>query len=161
MAEVARIYNSTLDAYAPIMTPKELAKWRVDGRWMEKNFPIRDFYIAKDPYTKENVGMISLQFFPQADLGYLGYVFVDKSFLGEGVGKKMISFAEGEFAKRGLSKMALISHPRAGKVIESYEKCGFKKSMESEPTRQFEGVLEPFYDENYVLLVKDIERGFY
>lgn len=149
MPLVAGFIRSSVEWYRPFLAKKDLAEHEVGQDWIDKNFFRREFYIGRD--GEDPVGVISHQ--TLGDFAYLGYIYLDTKFVGQGFGHRLMAFAERLTALKGLAGMVLIAHPEAGWATKAYRKFGFKKIAGSrdEVLAWQDGCLEPYYEEGFEL----------
>ena len=70
MCEIRDIINSNYQMYKEILLiPEDHNEHFVDEQWIEQNFPIREFYLARE--NGKYVGMASYQ--NLGDFAYIGY----------------------------------------------------------------------------------------
>ena len=162
MDTVAGFIRSSLEWYKPFIDEQDLGEHDVDEKWKEENFKRRDFYLGINEKQQE-VGTISLQHFD--DIVYLGYIYLDVKFVGNGYGSQLIDHARKKAIDAGMRKMVLISHPKAEWAVKAYKKYGFRKVLsKKEDVLGYEGgFLKPYYEEGfelyeYILPQKDGEK---
>lgn len=149
MEPIAGFIRSTADWYRPFVSEKDMAEHDVDEKWKERNFKLREFFISFDKDTP--IGTISIQHF--GDYAYLGYIYLDKQYVGKRYGRILLSFIEQLARGRGLKGMVLIAHPEATWAVSAYEKFGFKRILtDSKDIVAWEdGMLKPYYEEGFHL----------
>jgi ribosomal protein S18 acetylase RimI-like enzyme len=150
MSDVVEIIRSSASWYEDIVEPEDFSEHLVDQDWARKNFPRRDFFVAR--LGDEVVGTVTLQ-----DAGrdhvYLGYVYLHEDQVGNGFGRDLLDFARSETRRRGRESMVLIAHPEATWACRAYEKYGFEVIARSreEILAWEDGWLEPFHEEGFHL----------
>jgi len=97
----------------------------------EKYIPIAETYV----YTEENIikGFISI-----IEGEYLGALFIDTKYQGQGIGKKLM-----EDAKKTYGSLNLAVYKKNNKAVEFYKKAGFiiKKECINEETNEQEYIM--------------------
>ncbi len=155
MKHVAEFVSSSAEWYRPFVDEKDMTEHDVDEAWALENFKKRDFFIGE--YRGNPIGTISLQYF--GDHAYLGYIYLDVSYVGNGFGQRLMRFAERQCKKRGLATMNLIAHPEAEWAKRAYLKYGFD-IIETEKKAILvwnDGVLKPYYEEGFELYQYDLD----
>ncbi len=152
---VAEFVRSSAHWYRPIVAEKDMAEHQVDDAWAERNFRRRDFYIGVA--ADQKVGTISLQYFD--DYAYLGYIYLHVEHVGKGYGQRLMKFAASMARRRGMKGMSLIAHPEALWAKKAYLKYGFDivASAKHEVLAWQDGVLKPYYEEDFELYLYDFE----
>lgn len=151
MSDVAEILKSSAHWYEKFVDEKDMDQHNVDEEWIDENYKKREFYVTKNKEGK-SIGTISLQNFDDQTT-YLGYVYLDVNYVGNGIGRKLISFAEELSSKRGQEEMILLAHPEAKWATKAYEKYGFEKVHDKkEDVISYKGnLLESYYEEGFHL----------
>jgi len=150
MPKVAEIIRSSASWYEPFVAEKDMKEHEVDRRWMIENYQKRDFYLGENQKSEE-VGTISLQYFGKTT--YLGYIYLDTDFVGNGHGKTLMDFAKVKSQSVGQESMILIAHPEAKWATKAYLKYGFKLKHKSKKKilEYDDGRLKPYYEEGFHL----------
>ena len=68
-----------------------------------------------------------LTLYPRADHLYVENVAVDPSAQGQGLGRALMEFAEAEAVRRGLHRMALVTHEAMTENQAIYARLGYKE----------------------------------
>ncbi len=155
MDEVRAILNSNYHLYKDIVHEKDLSEHQVDEEWANRNFQIREFYLARD--NGEYVGMASFQNLKDS-FAYIGYLYVRNGVQRKGYGSAIIKFLEMRTKQEGLGKICLFAQGKADWALKFYKKSGFSvRFTEKDYIIGFEnGILRPFYEENNYWLEKPI-----
>jgi ribosomal protein S18 acetylase RimI-like enzyme len=156
MSMVADFVSSSAEWYRPIVDEKDMGEHAVDEAWASRNFELRDFYIGR---ADENaIGTISLQYFD--DYAYLGYIYLNVDYVGNGYGRTLIDFAQGVARRRGVKGMSLIAHPEATWAKKAYLKYGFEivERNKDKILSWQDGALVPYYEEGFELYLYDFDR---
>jgi GNAT superfamily N-acetyltransferase len=151
METVADFLRSTADWYRPFLEEADMVEHDVPAEWKAENYERRDFYLGVLDETP--VGTVSLQYF--GDFAYVGYVYLDADFVGNGYGRRLLDFAAREAARRGMQGVALIAHPQATWATRAYLKFGFRKlaSSKDQVLAWNDGALQSYYEEGFELYV--------
>src|SRR5690606_16308431 len=98
-------------------------------------------------------GTISLQYF--GDWAYVGYVYLDADWVGNGYGRELLEFAAGMASRKGMQGVSLIAHPEAQWATKAYRKFGFERvaTDKAEVLAWNDGVLADYYEEGFELYV--------
>lgn len=154
MTAVADIVRSSADWYEPFVDEKDMAEHDVDESWAERNYRLREFFVAKR--NGRVIGTISLQ--DARDCAYLGYVYLHADEVGNGLGRRLLEFAEKGCRARDKEAMVLIAHPEAAWATRAYEKFGFTcVAEEKEDVLAWnDGWLDPYYEEGFALFRYDL-----
>ncbi len=153
MGEVKEIINSNFYLYKDIIVhPEDISEHQVDDTWVEKNFPMREFYLARD--QGEYVGTVSYQ--KLGTFAYIGYLFIKKGYHRQGYGKRLIQFLHMRLYQDSILDLRLFSNNKAKWAIDAYLKMGFTilASDETEICALDGGVMQPFYEANHMCLQK-------
>ena len=153
MGEVKEIINSNFYLYKDIIVhPEDISEHQVDDTWVEKNFPMREFYLARD--QGEYVGTISYQ--KLGTFAYIGYLFIKEGYYRQGYGKRLIQFLHMRTYQDNITDIRLFSHSKAPWAINAYLKMGFTilSSDETEICTLDEGIMSPFYEADHIFLQK-------
>ena len=153
MSEVKKIINSNFYLYQNIIEhPEDISEHQVDDSWVEKNFMLREFYVARD--QGKYVGMISYQ--KLGSFAYIGYLFVKQGFHRQGYGRKLMQFLEMRAYQDNVTDIRLFSNKQAQWAIEAYLSWGFNilSENESEICTMDENIMAPFYEANHIFLQK-------
>lgn len=155
METVANFLRSTADWYRPFLREEDMAEHDVPDSWKAANFERRDFYMGFVGETA--VGTISLQYF--GDHAYVGYVYLDAAFVGNGYGRQLLEFAAGLAREKGMKGVALIAHPEATWATRAYVKFGFEKvaSDREDVLAWNDGALKDFYEDGFELYVYPLD----
>jgi GNAT superfamily N-acetyltransferase len=153
---VAEFVRSSADWYRPIVDEKDMGEHAVDDEWARTNFERRDFYIGRA--SGKPIGTISLQYFGK--YAYLGYIYLDVAYVGNGYGQKLMKYAESVARRKGMRGMSLIAHPEATWAKRAYLKYGFEIIASDKPDvlAWQEGALQPYYEEGFELYLYDFAR---
>ena len=149
MDTVASLVTSSASWYESFVDPKDMQEHDVGSAWVKKNFELREFYLGT--LNSEPVGTISLQ--EINNFAYLGYIYLNINYVGQGFGHQLMKFAEHQARDRGLEGMFLIAHPAAKWATKAYLKFGFKRELTSREQilNWRDGVLQPYYEEGFEL----------
>ncbi len=155
MGEVRACINSNYEMYAPIVDPQDLGEHRVDETWAEKNYRIREFFVARA--GGQTVGTASFQ--KLGTFAYIGYFYIKSPFHGKGYGRALMNFMEMYAKTREITDLRLFTNAKATWALEFYQKMGFSIiTTEKEEILSLEGgILQPFYEQNSYLLSKQIK----
>lgn len=155
MTKVADIISSSAEWYRPFVAEKDMSEHTPDQKWIEKNYARREFFIGANSEGQE-VGTISMQYF--GDKTYLGYIYLDTDHVGNGYGRKLMTFAERRSKAKDQEAMILIAHPKAKWATKAYEKFGFEKVAEKKDDilSYHDGILKTYYEEGFHLYQYDL-----
>lgn len=150
MSLVAGMIRSSADWYAEFVEEKDMAEHRVGQAWEEKNYQLRDFYLGYNTQGQA-VGTLSLQYFN--GYAYIGYLYLDTRYVGQGFGKQFMDFARQKVLQKGLKGLYLIAHPEAKWAVKAYEKYGFKRTLtrRQDILNWNQGCLQGYYEEGFEL----------
>ncbi len=152
MSLVSHMIRTSADMYAQFVAEEDMDEHYVGAEWEEKNFHQRDFYLG---YNAEGdaVGTLSLQYF--GDYVYIGYLYLDTKYMGNGYGRRFLDFAREKVAKNNKKGMYLIAHPEATWAVRAYEKYGFKEeaSRKEDILAWNQGCLNGYHEEGFNLFV--------
>ena len=156
MEEVQKCINENAFLYESIVDPKDLGEHHVDTAWAERNFKIREFYVARA--EGEFVGAASYQ-----NLGvfaYIGYFYIKPKCHKQGYGQQLMRFLEMRTQTDNLTDLRLFANSKAEWALNFYERVGFKVLMtEKQDILYLEnGVFKPFYEEGAHLLQKILPK---
>lgn len=149
MPIAAEILRSTAEWYRPFLSDEDMAEHAVGDDWADRNFELRDFYLAWR--EAQAVGVLSLQ--ETEDALYLGYVYLFEAETGKGYGVEMLEFARKRARALGKKNLVLICHPEATWAKRAYENFGFECIAESrkQVLSWSDGWLAPYYEEGFQL----------
>lgn len=155
MAIVSRMIRSSADWYAEFVAEEDMDQHYVDTQWEEKNFHQRDFYLGYN-VNGDPVGTLSLQYF--GDYVYIGYLYLDTKYMGNGYGRRFLDFAQQKARQHNKKGMYLIAHPEATWAVKAYTKYGFEKEATS--TQDIltwnQGCLQGYYEEGFDLYLYQV-----
>lgn len=149
MKRVVEIVKSSADWYEDFVDDEDMSEHDPDLEWAKENFRKRDFYVGE--IEDDVFGTVSMQ-----NLGgwcYLGYVYLHTDYVGRGLGKKLLTFAEREARNKNMKGLALIAHPKAKWAVRAYEKFGFRvtRKAKEQILRWQNGALKPYHEEGFHL----------
>lgn len=121
--------NSILSIKTDKYSNKQLQSWVNKNTHVEKWFKDRKVYVALD--KKNIVASIGIK------QNKISRFFIDKSYQGKGLGKKMMSFAEGKIKK----KYQTSTLDSVLSAISFYKKLGYHEKEKL--MRNFDGVMFP------------------
>ncbi len=161
MDEVRAVINSNYSLYKDIVHQKDLGEHQVNQEWACRNFAIREFYLMqrKNDAGANYVGMFSFQVLGY--FAYVGYFYIKHHLLRNGLGTSMMDLVEKRALDEGVHDLRLFANPRATWALSFYLKRGFHV-MESDKSRILAidgGILAPFYEEDALLMQKDVARS--
>lgn len=156
MPTVASMIRSSADWYAEFVQADDLAEHYVDTAWEQRNYRLRDFYLGYQGDTA--VGTLSLQYF--GDYAYIGYLYLDTRFVGNGYGRDFLDFAMAQARQKGKKGVVLIAHPQATWAVKAYERYGFVcHARQPESILSWnQGALKPYYEAGFHLYLYDLQR---
>ena len=156
MEEVRTCINSNYDLYKDISDPKDMSEHQVDDAWAERNFKIRELYLLQDDETGDYTGEGSFQVLGK--FAYIGYFYIKAGYQGQGRGKALMRFLEQRASDSGKIDLRLFVHEKATWALAFYETMGFKvyKKKKKAILALDNGILEPFYEENSLLMRKEV-----
>lgn len=151
MDTIANFLRSTADWYRAFVDEADMVEHDVPEEWKEQNFNRRDFFVGE--LEEGAVGTVSLQYF--GDFAYIGYVYLDAHYVGQGFGQELLDFATGIASRKNKKGVALIAHPKATWATKAYLKYGFELELEQrdEVLAWNNGALKDFYEEGFQLFV--------
>jgi len=154
MGEVRACINSNFDLYKDIVDPVDLPEHFVDEAWAERNWDIREFYLARDSDAKQFVGMGSYQ--NLGEFAYVGYFYFKPEFQRRGYGRALMNFLEMRAKYDSLADLRLFCHPQSTWAVEFYTRLGFQvlTADKTEILAMHEGVMAPFYEQDALFLQK-------
>ena len=153
MGEIRDIINSNYQMYKEILLiPEDHNEHFVNERWVDQNFPIREFYLARE--KKEYVGMASFQ--NLGDFAYIGYFYIKFGYHRKGYGRKIMQFLEMRAKSDQLKEIRLFVNKSADWAEKAYKSMGFKalSSNKQEILLMNDGILKKYYEEGQTLLFK-------
>lgn len=156
MQEVVSILNSTYVLYKDLFTdPADLSEHHVDKTWIARNFPKREFYLAR--VDGEYVGFISYQMLKSDPVpyAYIGYLYIKKGFFRRGFGRNLIHFVEMKAKLDKLPEIRLFVNEKADWARQAYNHMGFE-IMASSPEAIFaiDENLKEYYETGNILVRK-------
>lgn len=155
MDEIREIINSNYHMYEKILLIQEDHNEHfVNEQWAEQNFPIREFYLARD--NGEYVGMASYQ--NLGNFAYIGYFYIKFGFHRKGYGRRIMQFLEMKAKSEQLNEIRLFVNDSADWAENAYKSMGFqeKSSNKTEILLMNQGILSKYYEEGQTLLVKTL-----
>jgi len=155
MGEIRDIINSNYQMYKKILLiPEDHNGHFVDEQWIEQNFPIREFYLARE--NGEYVGMASYQ--NLGDFAYIGYFYVKFGYHQKGYGKNIMQFLEMRAKSDQLKEIRLFVNKSADWAEKAYKSMGFKplSSDKQEILSMNKGIFAKYYEEGQTLLFKTL-----
>lgn len=156
MDEMRECINSNAPLYDQIVAPQDMSEHIVDQTWAERNFKIREFYLARD--GGQYVGGASYQ--KLGDFAYIGYFYIKNQLLRQGYGRKLMQFMELRTMKDEVTDLRLFANPKADWAVNFYTKYGFHilSSDKQEILAMNNKVMEPFYEENSYFMQKILPK---
>lgn len=157
METVANFLRSTADWYRPFIDEADMVEHDVPAEWKDQNFDRRDFFMGEVDGTP--IGTVSLQYF--GAYAYVGYVYLDAAWVGNGFGQQLLEFAAGLASRKGMKGVALIAHPQATWATRAYLKFGFELvAEETEDVLAWNGgVLKDYHEGGFQLFVYDLKAA--
>jgi len=155
MDEIREIINSNYHLYEKILLiPGDHNEHFVNEQWAEQNFPIREFYLARD--NGEYVGMASYQ--NLGDFAYIGYLYIKFGFHRKGYGRRIMQFLEMKAKSEQLSEIRLFVNDSADWAEKAYISMGFQEltSNKQEIISMNRGILSKYYEKGQTLLLKTL-----
>lgn len=155
MALVSHMIRSSADWYAEFVAEEDMDEHYVGAQWEEKNFHQRDFYLGYNE-AGDAVGTLSLQYF--GDYVYIGYLYLDTKYMGNGYGRQFMDFAQEKARQHNKKGLYLIAHPEAKWAVKAYTKYGFqRKATDPEAILNWnQGCLQGYYEEGFDLYLYDL-----
>lgn len=156
MNEVRACINSNFHLYKDIVdNPHDLNEHHVDAAWAERNFKIREFYLARLDGTY--VGAGSYQ--NLGDFAYVGYFYVKAGHQRQGIGRALMHFLETRTLMDELRDLRLFCHPDSSWARAFYERLGFGllSGDKQEILAMDDGVMRPYYEQRALLFQKALE----
>lgn len=104
-------------------------------------YPIRDYIDDKETevlvaqINDQIVGSVYGQIKPRKDffqtthLGYIGFMYVKKSYRGQGVSQALIEAITAWFHRQGINEIILHVYSKNPRAIRAYEKVGFESHL--------------------------------
>ncbi|VAW47608.1 hypothetical protein MNBD_GAMMA02-1206 [hydrothermal vent metagenome] len=104
-------------------------------------YPIRDYIDDKETevlvaqINDQIVGSVYGQIKPRKDffqtthLGYIGFMYVKKSYRGQGVSQALIEAITAWFHQQGINEIILHVYSKNPRAIRAYEKVGFESHL--------------------------------
>ncbi len=156
MVEVRAIINSNYDLYVGIVDPVDLPEHQVDDAWAERNFAIREFYLARDDDVKQYVGAASYQ--NLGKFAYIGYFYIRRELHRRKYGHALMKFIEMRTVLNHLTDLRLFCNPKSTWARAFYENMGFKvlASDKAEILAIDNGVMQPFYEQGALFMQKQL-----
>ncbi|MHA1646013.1 MAG: GNAT family N-acetyltransferase [Promethearchaeota archaeon] len=155
MGEIRDIINNNYQMYKEILLiPEDHLEHFVNEKWVEQNFPIREFYLVRE--NGEYVGMASYQ--NLGDFAYIGYVYVKFGNHRKGYGRNIMQFLEMRAKSDQLKEIRLFVNKSADWAEKAYESMGFKllSSDKQEILSMNQGIFAKYYEEGQTLLFKTL-----
>lgn len=155
MGEIRDIINSNYQMYKDILLiPEDHNEHFVNEQWIEQNFPIREFYLARE--NGEYVGMASYQ--NLGDFAYIGYFYVKFGYHRKGYGRNIMRFLEMRAKSNQLNEIRLFVNKSADWAEKAYKSMGFKpfSSDKQEILSMNQGIFKKYYEEGQTLLFKTL-----
>ncbi|OLS15338.1 MAG: Acetyltransferase, GNAT family [Promethearchaeota archaeon CR_4] len=158
MDEVRMIINSNYDLYKDIVNPIDLPEHWVDDAWAERNFAIREFYLAHNDDPKQYVGTASYQ--NLGNFAYIGYFYIQRTFHRQKLGQSLMKFIEMRTILDHLTDLRLFCNPKSTWALNFYLKLGFKvfTSSKNDILAMDNGVMQPFYEQEALFLQKQSKK---
>jgi GNAT superfamily N-acetyltransferase len=152
MDEVRAIINSNYDLYKDIVDPVDLSEHNVDKSWADRNFKIREYYLAR--YDGQFVGTGSYQNLKTC--AYIGYFYIKRSFQRKNFGRGLMQFLELRTMTDKITKLRLFCNPKSTWAVTFYKKVGFYvlSDDKQEILTLDHGVFKPFYEQDSLLMEK-------
>lgn len=156
MDEVRAIINSNYDLYKDIVDPLDLPEHRVDNAWAERNFAIREFYLARDDDPNQYVGTASYQ--NLGKFAYIGYFYIRRELHRRKYGQALMKFIEMRTVLNHLTDLRLFCNPKSVWARDFYVKMGFKvlASDKVEILAIDNGVMQTFYEQGALFMQKQL-----
>ena len=155
MDEVREIINSNYEMYKEILLiPEDHSEHFVSKDWAERNFHIREFYLARD--GNEYVGAASYQ--NLGEFAYIGYFYIKFGFHRKGYGRRLMQFLEMRARSEEIEELRLFRNDSASWAESAYKAMGFKEltSSKEEILSMNRGILKNYYEEGQTLLFKTL-----
>jgi len=155
MDEIRDIINSNYHLYEKILLIQEDHNEHfVNEQWAEQNFPIQEFYLARD--NGEYVGMASYQ--NLGDFAYIGYLYVKFGFHRKGYGRRIMQILEMKAKSEQLNEIRLFVNDSADWAENAYKSMGFQELTmnKQEILSMNQGILSKYYEEGQTLLLKTL-----
>ncbi len=154
MPEVVKILNSTYFLFKDLLTdPKDLQEHHVDEAWIARNFPKREFFLAR--VDGEYVGFISYQ--NLQSYAYIGYLYIEKKYFRRGFGRSLMNFVEMRAKLDNLPEIWLFVLNKANWARQAYNRMGFEvMATTAEDIFAFDEKLKEYYETGNILLRKII-----
>jgi ribosomal protein S18 acetylase RimI-like enzyme len=155
MDNVIECLNSNADLYKTIVDPKDWSEHHVDKAWAERNFKIREFYLARD--QGQYVGFASYQ--KLGLFAYIGYFYISRAFHRKGYGKALMNFMEMRTVTDNVLDLRLFCNPKSTWAVKFYQAQGFK-ILETEKAKILaidQGIMTPFYEEDSYFMQKRLK----
>lgn len=152
MDEVRAIINSNYDLYKDIVDPVDLSEHNVDKSWADRNFKIREFYLAR--IDGQYIGAGSYQ--NLRNCAYIGYFYIKRPFQRRNFGRGLMQFLEMRTMTDKLTKLRLFCNPKSTWAVEFYKRLGFSvlSSNKQEILALDKGIFTPFYEQDALLMEK-------
>ena len=159
MGVVAEIIRSNAHLYRDIVENEhDWSEHMVDDDWAERNFKIREFYLARDGSGRAAEYVATGSYQNLGDFAYVGYFYVRHGLHGRGYGRALMRFLEARALADGLTDLRLFCNSRSDWAMRFYEKIGFKECTrdKGEIFNIGGGILRPFYEEGSILMKKSV-----
>ena len=152
MPEVVKILNSTYFLFKDLFTdPADLQEHHVDEAWIARNFPKREFFLAR--VDGEYVGFVSYQ--NMASYAYVGYLYIQNGFFRKGYGKNLMNFVERNVNLDKLPEIRLFVNEKADWARQAYLRMGFEIIASSlEEILAIDENLKEYYETGNILVRK-------
>jgi ribosomal protein S18 acetylase RimI-like enzyme len=152
MDEVRTCINSNYDLYEKIVDPVDLAEHQVDKIWAERNYKIREFYLAREDH--KYVGTASYQ--KLGSFAYIGYFYIKNGFQRQGFGRVLMNFMEMRTLMDNVTDLRLFANAKSQWALNFYERLGFNIAWRKKEDilALDNGIMKPFYEENSNFLQK-------
>jgi len=69
------------------------------------------------------------EFFKQNKFGYIGFMYVEKEYRGQGISQRIIQYLSDWFVTKGIEEIQLDVYDQNPRAIKAYEKAGFEKYL--------------------------------
>ena len=123
MPEVVKILNSTSFLFKDLFSdPADLQEHHVDEAWIVRNFPKREFFLAR--VDGEYVGFISYQ--NLQTYAYIGYLYIRNGFFRRGFGRNLMNFVEMRAKLDKLPEIWLFVNNHANWARQAYDRMCFE-----------------------------------
>lgn len=68
-------------------------------------------------------------YFKQEQLGYIGFMFVEEAFRGQGISQKILQNLCDWFTSKNIEEIRLTVYDKNPRAVKAYEKAGFEKHL--------------------------------